>query len=418
MPGFVSLLALAAATAANVREGGAGLRAGCSADSEVVARLAGGTPVQIRLSISGEIGTCYKVVSGDASGYLLAAELSGLDSFLQAARAGNQQGLPQMIRAEIGRLREDLAAQAGSPTAPGDPAALDPALAAALNLIETNQPRRALDFIESGLLASRPRDPFVLSLAGLAAYQSDQPRQALAYWGGALAIQPNPSIESLYRKAQRELAADTSRSRMHGARFVLRYNDNEIGQSTAQEILDALNQEYNRLDMALGCNLSEQSTVVVQTMEVYRAASSAAEWSGAQFDGRIRIGYEGRALSARTRQVMAHELVHACLARNGQFPAWFHEGMAQHWSGEKVSPSELNTVRQMLRTRRMPGLAQMPPSWGKLSAWHANLAYALALAAVDSLYSSHGEQYVRNLLRSPELLPTLADSVSKSLAGL
>jgi hypothetical protein len=420
MLAFVSLLALTAATEATVREGGAGLRAGCSADAVVVTRLAGGTPVEVRLSISGELGTCYKVAAGSASGYLVAGELSGLESFENARRAGNQQGLPQMIRAEIGRLKDDLAEQARRlPAAGPNPASgLDPSVASALNLIESNQPRRALELIESDLLRTRPKDPFVLSLAGLAAYQSDQPRSALAYWGESLAIRPNPSIEALYRRAQKELAADTSRSRMLGTRFVLRYNDSEIGQATAQEILNALNEEYNRIDMALGCNLSEQSTVVVQTMDVYRAASTAAEWSGGQFDGRIRIGYEGRALTPRTRQAMAHELVHACLARNGQFPAWFHEGMAQRWSGERISQSELNTVRQMLRNRRMPGLNQMPPSWGKLSSWHANLAYAFSLAAVDALYSTYGDQYVRNLLRSPERLSSLADTVSRSIAGL
>jgi len=419
MAGLVSLLALAAATAATVREGGAGLRAGCSADAEVVARLAGGTSAQIKLSISGEIGTCYKVTAGAHSGYLLAEELTGLESFDQARRAGSEQGLPQMIRAEIGRLKSDLAEQAkqAAPVSGGSRGGMDPAVAGALELIETNQPRRALELIETGLLRTRGKDPFVLSLAGLAAYQSDQPRQALNYWGEALAIKPNPSIESLYRKAQKELSADTSRSKMHGTRFVLRYNENEIGQGTAEQILGALNEEYSRLDMALGCGLSEQTTVVVQTMEVYRAASNAAEWSGGQFDGRIRIAYEGRALTPRTRQAMAHELVHACLARNGVFPAWFHEGMAQRWSGEGVSGSELATVRQMLKAKRMPGLNQMPASWGKLSPWHANLAYAMSLAAVDTMYKSYGDQYVRNLLRNPEPIPRVADAVTQAMIG-
>ncbi len=416
MAGMLSLLALAA-TAATVREGGAGLRAGCSADAEVVARLAGGTQVEVRLSISGDIGSCYKVSAGEQSGYLLAAELSGLDSFDRARRAGDERALPQMIRAEIGRLKSDLVEQAKRQPAQGLSSAgsVDASLADALNLIETNQPRRALELIETDLLRTRPKDPFVLSLAGLAAYQSDQTRQALNYWAESLAVRPNPSVEALYRKAHKELTADTSRNRMYGTRFMLRFNDSEIGQGTAQEILAALNEEYERLDAALGCGLSEQTVVVVQTMEVYRAATSTAEWSGGQFDGRIRIGYEGRALTPRTRQAMAHELVHACLARNGRFPAWFHEGMAQKWSGEGVSAAELSTVRQMLRSKRMPGLNQMPPSWGRLSAWHANLAYAMSLAAVDAMYRSYGDQFVRNLLRNPEHLAAVADRVTQAL---
>lgn len=415
MAGVVSLLALVAATTATVREGGAGLRAGCSADAEVVARLAGGTLVEVRLSISGEIGACYRVQAGGQSGYLLREELTDLESYDRASRAGSQRGLPETIRAEIGKLHSDLKQEARERPGVQGAAGMDPSVASALSLIETNQPRRALELIETDLLRSSPKDPFVLSLAGLAAYQSDQPRQALQYWSESLAIRPNPSIESLYRKAQKELAADTSRNKMHGARFTLRYNDQEIGQRTAEEILAALNEEYNRIDAALGCGLQEQTTVVVQTYDVYRAASSAAEWSGGEFDGRIKVAYEGRALTARTRQAMAHELVHACLARNGSFPVWFHEGMAQKWSGENLSSAQLSTVRQMLRSKRMPGLNQMPPSWGKLSPWHASLAYTMSLAAVDTLYRSYGEQYVRNLLRNPERIPAVADAVNQAL---
>lgn len=416
MAGLVSLLAYAAATAAAVREGGAGLRAGCSADAEVVARLAGGTSVEVKLSISGEIGSCYKVVAEGRTGYLLREELAGLDTYDRASRSGSQRGLPETIRAEIGKLQSDLKEEAQHrPASAGDTTGMDPAVANALNLIETNQPRKALELIETDLLRSIPRDPFVLSLAGLAAYQSDQPGQAVQYWGQALSIRPNPSIESLYRKAQKELAADTSRNRMHGSRFVLRYNEQEIGLRTAEEILAALNEEYNRLDSALGCGIQEQTTVVVQTYEVYRAASSAAEWSGGEFDGRIKIAYEGRALTPRTRQAMAHELVHACLARNGRFPIWFHEGMAQRWSGESVSTGQLSTVRQMLRSRRMPGLNQMPPSWGKLSPWHATLAYTVSLAAVDTMYRSYGEQYVRNLIRNPDQIPGVANALTQAL---
>ena len=251
MAGMASLLALAASMTAAVREGGAPLRAGCSAEAGIIARLAGGAPVIIRLSISGEGGSCYKVSAGGKDGYLLREELSGLEPYDQASRGGSLHGLPETIRSEIGRLHSDLAQEASQRSASPDRTGLDPSLAQAMSLIESNQPRRALELIETALLHAAPNDPFVLSLAGLAAYQSDHTRQALDYWGQALAIRPNPSIESLYRKAHTELAADSSRARMHGSRFVLRYNEQEIGQRTAEAILAALNEEYDRLDAAL-----------------------------------------------------------------------------------------------------------------------------------------------------------------------
>lgn len=78
--------------AAVVKEPGAKLRSGCSADTSSVAELKAGTEVSIRYSLSGEKAPCYKVsVKSDVGmleGYLSDDAVAGTESFDSARRNG------------------------------------------------------------------------------------------------------------------------------------------------------------------------------------------------------------------------------------------------------------------------------------------------------------------------------------------
>src|SRR3954466_6493987 len=81
---------LALFLAVTVKDDQAPLRAGCAADSHLVATLPAGTPVTLRYSMAGESVPCYKVaveVEGKhVDGYLPASSMDGLNSFEQGRR--------------------------------------------------------------------------------------------------------------------------------------------------------------------------------------------------------------------------------------------------------------------------------------------------------------------------------------------
>ncbi len=374
---MLSLLALLLlASDPVVHGGGAVLRSACSTDADTVARLAEGTAVQVRFSISGDAGTCYKVTSTGQTGYVLASELEGLESYRAGLRNASELELPKMLRAETARLKEEAGERPGA--------------SEVLALIESNQPRLALRKMESALQRDGRQDPLTLALAGLAAYRSDEPRVALEYWTQSQALAPNASVDALMSKARAELAGDTSRNKLRGYRFVLRYNSDEIAEGTAAEVLSAANDEYTRLDAALGCELKEQIPLVLQNQQAYRATTGAEEWSGGQFDGRIRVVLFRQAFQREARQAVTHELVHACLTARGRFPHWFHEGMAMRWSGERPAAADVASV-DGLRT---------PPALGS-SPDQARIFYTWSWVAVDRMYRRMGEQGVRDALRHP-----------------
>jgi len=65
-------------------------------------------------------------------------------------------------------------------------------------------------------MALFPDNPELLSLAGTAAYKSDNMRLALQYWREALYIKPDAALERAYKSALRESQNDKSAEKKFG----------------------------------------------------------------------------------------------------------------------------------------------------------------------------------------------------------
>lgn len=401
----MGVLALVAAATAVVGQDQSVLRrTGCGVDDEVIARLARGTPVTPRFAFD---GACYKVVAtvdgGAVEGYLPAAAIEGLNQFDAARRAARDTNItarPAPAPASAGDLT------AGLPS--------DHPVAAAARLLESNQPAEALTRLE-GVIQLHGRHPRLLAMAGLAAYRSDDVRRAIEYWKESLGKENNAAVERLLQRAQREAQGDSSSGRKFGTRFVLRYDEAKLDSESARAILAVLEEEYARISYELGCRVEERLTAIVQPLDAYRRTTDAAEWSGGQYDGRIRVAIIEPTPGAATRRAFAHEIVHACIAGLGSFPAWLHEGLAQRLTGDKLSPTTAAMVDAALKSGIVPRLDRIGQDWSRMSTRHAALAYGVALRAVDLFYQHYSSFGPRNLLRNPAMLPQIEADIDRRL---
>lgn len=390
--------------AISVKQDGTHLRSGCAADEETVATLASGTSVTIRYALAGESTPCYKVTvdSGGKTvqGYLSASELEGLDQFDQGRREAARVDINQVMRA----------IQATAPAAsPGTPKGL---AQQAQQLIEAGQPARALDLLQP--LTRGTKDPGLLALAGVAAWKSDDARHALEYWRASVDLSPNPELEILIHRVEREAKADQSAGKLVGMRVVLRYDAAAVQPDDARQMLAALDSEYFRISQQLGCSAEEKIIAIVQTKDAYRKSTDAAEWSGGQFDGRIRVPVvSGQSFDANMRRVFAHETVHACLALLGRWPSWLHEGLAQKLSGDSLRPEVERRIQEMIRDHRVPRLENLGQDWSRLDAAHAAAAYGLSLEAVETMYQD--TSLPGALLRHPDRLAAITAELDKKL---
>ncbi len=398
------------ASAHMVNQDAAPLRSSCDSEAQIIGQAAKGDPAQILFAISGDIGTCYKVAlttgGKTVQGYLPAKALSGLETFEHGRRAAGRIEVSAEVKRDI--VQRTASSLGGRGAVGSDESAR------IQRLMSTGQNEQALELLQR-LIKSGQRDSNTLAAAGLTALQTDQPKLALDYFERSLAVEPNAAIEDLRKKAAREVAGDRSSEKLVGIKFNFRYDDNAVTADQARLLLPILDSEFTRVSEELGCRSEERMTAIVQTREAYRQSTGAAEWSGGQYDGRIRVALLEKTPGEHTRQTFAHEIVHACLARTGDWPAWLHEGLAQKLAGQVIQPEQRAEVRRMAQAGELPGLEQMGRSWSRLSASHAATAYATALIAIERLYEAYGSSGVRNLLQNPTSLPRLAADIDQRL---
>lgn len=379
------------------------VRNGCDTDAGEVGSLAAGVAVEVRSSISGGAGTCYKIVATvdgkQVAGYVPARAVANSEGFDQARREARGFG----------------GSAAAAPVPKLAVVSANPAANRIQDLIQSNEPAEALALAERELRKS-PKDALLLALAGMASYRTDNLDRAVLYWKDSLAVSPNPAVEQMLARASREKAADSGSERTVGARVIIRYERGTVAPELAQATLRALDEEYSRVSSQLGCRAAEKVTAVVQSREAYMAATSAAEWSGAMYDGRIHVpAPAGTRIDARTRQVLAHELVHACLSELGRWPAWLQEGLAQKYSGESLPPAMSGQLEAVLRSGKLPKLNQMGQTFARLSAQHAQVAYGIAFVAANRLVELTASTGIQNVLRNPAEFERVTAEVERSL---
>ncbi|MEP6535537.1 MAG: hypothetical protein ABJF23_09485 [Bryobacteraceae bacterium] len=389
-----------------VKQDQAPLRSGCEARDEVIASLPKGVPVEIRFAMSGATETCYKVAATvygkPLQGYLPASALTGLEEFEKG-----RQSAPSVSSASP-------ASQPALAPPPVNGPAGHP-LVRASALLDKHQPRAALEVVEQAMRVTG-RDYQYLVLAGISAYQSDEPKKALDYLKEAEQLKPDRAVEQMIARLAKEVAGDKSGDRLLGDRFLLRYEGGVLDTDVARNMVTILEEEYRRVSAILGCQSEDKIVTVVQSPQSYRASTDAAEWSGGQFDGKIRIPVsETRSLNPETRRVFAHEIVHACLASMGQWPSWLHEGLAQKLSGDTLKPAHAAMLRAAIRQGTLPKLENMSQNWSRMSTMHATIAYAYALSAVDLLMEQYKAYGIQNIFRNPERLPQITAELDKML---
>jgi hypothetical protein len=382
-----------------------------------VASLAAGTSLKLRYALSGESVPCYKVAvdlgGRQIDGYLPASAIEGLDTFDKRRKDAAWAAITEALNAARGTPSlEALKAPEGGRVAL--PASVKVVLAQAEQLIDANQPGRAMALLEPEI--QKRRDPALLSMAGVAAWRADEAKRALEYWRESLELAPNPGLEKLYKRVEKERTNDQSGEKLYGVRVVLRYDAGTVPVDTARGMVTAVDGAFARVSAQLGCFAEEKIVTIIQSRDAYKKATDAAEWSGGQYDGRIRVPVmSGQQMDARQEQVLAHETTHACLAMLGEWPSWLHEGMAQKLSGETLRPEIRAQLAELAKAGQLPKLEALRSGWSGLDAQHARLAYSLALEAVDALYANFGNDGVRNLMRNPERLAAISAELDKRL---
>ena len=298
------------------------------------------------------------------------------------------------------------------------------------SLRDGNSDRAAKLFAEA--LAIRPNDPVLLTGAGAAAHERGKQKDAMAFLARALELNPRLTaaakmlgqiafdegdIDLAIRTYEKALLAAPDDTDIASALSALR-RDAEVHHAFSESRFDrfrvmfegrseealaaqatrVFNRAFFRIGDMLGEYPSQTIVAVLYTEKQFRDITRAPEWSGGQYDGRIRIPAAGAAQKPELfEQVMTHELAHAVVDGivRRPVPAWLTEGLAQYFDG-----SDPESARRRMRAlgRSIP-LKSLEQGFGHMSPTVAQAAYDESLLAVGVMADRPGFGWTRLLHR-------------------
>lgn len=259
--------------------------------------------------------------------------------------------------------------------------------------------RVAEDLLLTCLEAGR-KDQSTHYLLGEAYYAQDKIAQAISQWTAALQLGPDPNISKRLEKARQEAGTHNELGVLQSAHFILRYDRKVSDYRLGQQILTVLEGLYRRLSSELSSRPPATIAVILYPDQTYFDITQAPGWTGALFDGKIRVPTQGLdSVTPELTATLAHELTHSFVASlSGRgCPAWFNEGVAQLQEGKSAS-SHRKWLAQLQRENQLIPLKNLRGSLVGLSSEAAGLAYLEGLSAVEHLVFRFGKTAIRRVL--------------------
>jgi tetratricopeptide (TPR) repeat protein len=256
--------------------------------------------------------------------------------------------------------------------------------------LKRSEYKASLEYLERAHRVA-PDDPEEAKLAGWAYYGMNKPDRAVIEWKRALALRPDPEVESALAKAQRDNQEEENYRENESSHFTLRYSGGAEPE-LAREILRALEIHFSAIESELNYTPPDSIGVILYTQQAFADITRAPGWVGALNDGRIRVPVQGlTSLTPELSRVLKHELTHSFIQQktHNHAPVWVQEGLAQWMEGQR-SKDNAAVLVQVYDEKQAMALGQLEGSWMQLSGPIAGYAYAWALANVEYIVQADG----------------------------
>jgi len=267
-------------------------------------------------------------------------------------------------------------------------------------LMQAGQYPEAVRYAEHGAQVA-PGSAETQRLLGLAYYNADKLREAIAAWQRAQQIQPDDAVQRYLAKAERENTVEDSFSERQSSHFILRYQGRQAGFTLGSDLLRTLERQYTELSRELAFAPQSNITVLLYTEKEFFDVTQAPAWAGGANDGKLRIPVaDVSGITPKLEQVLKHELTHSFIhyLTRGRCPGWLNEGIAQMME-PKSAAAYGRGLAHLFETGKQAPLFQLEGSFSAFSRDQAIVAYAESLAAVEYLRSNYGTSGLRRMLQ-------------------
>jgi len=324
------------------------------------------------------------------------------------ALAEAEQGDPEMAAAAFyiaGRFEQahgnpDKARQylqRAMTLAPSNPVILEQFVAV---LVEMHRYQEALAYAQQATRLA-PNSADAHSLLGYVFFNSEKTKQAIAEFRRSLELRADAGVQALLERAEREASAEAGFGEQASGHFTMRYEGGQAAPALRRAIIDTLEAHYNDLVREFGIAPRQNIVVSLYTGQAFFDVTQAPAWSGAEYDGKLRIPVEGLdSVTGELSRVLKHELAHAFIAQltRNRCPMWLNEGIAQAVEPQSTARHGPALARMFARNAQLP-LNALEGSFTSLDGRAAAVAYAESLAAVEYIVHTYGMSDIVRLLQ-------------------
>lgn len=266
-------------------------------------------------------------------------------------------------------------------------------------LLRTGNAAQALPYAQHAA-RSAPDSPDAYAMLGYAQFANDRTKDAIASWKHSLELRPDPAVQQLLSKAQREQSAETDFTENETRHFVLHYEGGQTSEALRRQIVQALESDYDDLARDLGTPPRDSILVTLYTNTVFFDVTHAPAWAGALNDGKLRIPVSGlTSVTPELARVLKHELAHSFIASlsSGRCPTWLNEGIAQLLEPKNLA-SEGRPLADLYKAQQDIPFNMLEAGFARFSEMKASIAYAESLAAVSYINDSYGMSDLQRIL--------------------
>jgi tetratricopeptide (TPR) repeat protein len=267
-------------------------------------------------------------------------------------------------------------------------------------LVRTGNAAEALSYAQRAV-RSAPQSADAYTMLGYAQFACDRTKEAVESWKRSLALRPDPAVEQLLTKAQREQTVESDFSQGESSHFVLHYEGKQTSETFRAQILEALESDYDDLSRDLGNPPHDNISVTLYTEQAFFDVTHAPSWSGAINDGKLRIPVNGlSSMTPELARVLKHELAHSFINQlsAGRCPIWLHEGIAQMLEPKSLG-GDGHQLAVLFKAQQEIPLNALEGSFMNFSGVQAYAAYAESLAAVSYINETYGLSDIQRILQ-------------------
>ena len=254
-------------------------------------------------------------------------------------------------------------------------------------------------------------------------YKSGDTTRSVEFFQKAYELDPaDERLAQTIEKLRTEDEAESGMESKEGRHFLVKFDGAENA-VTGHLIGLLLEEAYYKVGSDLGFYPSDILGAVLYSGVRFHDITKSPSWSGAIYDGRIKIPAGG--LTEKTEvleRVIFHEYTHAVVHRlsGGRAPTWLNEGLAQYEEDKSVAGYE-DTIKDLAGQNGVT-LRRLEGSFMGLDGRSAKGAYLLSLSAttyiIDEFGISSAKRILEELLNGASLDEAISAAVYLSYDDL